>query len=155
MIINFSIAVSFPNGINEGALYDELHYDYAFTILSGISVDGDNCAISFTDDLTAEQLVSLDVAVAAHLGQPKPFTKNHYEQEFDNSRLLRETWWARSIGDVLSRKVEETIYVYSGSRLISEVFKQYYRDGSVASTRTWHFKQEKIGTVLRVRKIEQ
>jgi hypothetical protein len=155
VIVNFSIAVSFPSGLNEGALYDELLYDYDFTMLEGIAVNGDACSISFHDDLTVAQLASLDVAVAAHDGQPKPFTKKHYEQEFDNSRLLRETWWALSVGDVLSRKVEETLYIYSGSRLMSEEFKQYLRDGSVASTRTWHFKQEKIGTVLRVRKVEQ
>lgn len=154
-VYTFSIAADFPNGLNETSLYDELKYDYDFVDLVGVSASEDTCSISFSVDLTPEQEASLNTAVAAHDGQPKPFVKKHFEKEFHNTRLVRETWWALSAGGALSRKVEETIYTYAGSRLMSEDFTQYNRDGSVAQARSWVFKQQKIGTTLVVRKVEQ
>lgn len=152
---DFSVASDFPSGVDSGALQDELFYDFGFATLLGVSVGDDLCRITFSAALTAGQETTLAAARAAHDGQPKPFAKKHYEQEFDNSRLVRETWWARASGDALSLKVEETLYTYSGSRLMAEQFKSYNRDGSVASERNWIFRQEKVGTTLRVRKVEQ
>jgi len=153
----YEFAVSaFSNGLDVEALGDELRYDFDFGAnLNGVSADASLCRVDFTVDLNSAQEDTLNEAVAAHPGTAKPFVKKHYEQEFDRTRLIRETWWARSSGDVLSVKVEETLYTYSGSRLVTEQFKQYNRDGSVEQTRNWILRQEKVGTSLRVRKMEQ
>jgi hypothetical protein len=156
VVYEYSIQNDFPNqAVEVGTFRDELVYDLNFDSQIGVASNGDVCSVQVATALTDPQKASLDAGVAAHLGVAKPFEKKHYEQEFDRTRLIRETWWARSSGDVLSLKVEETLYTYSGSRLITEQFKQYNRDGSAAVTRNWIFRQEKVGTSLRVRKVEQ
>ena len=152
----YVIADAFPNHkVDAPTLYDEMIYDYDFVPGFSLEVSATVVALLFPEALSDEQKVTLDLVVSLHQGDPKPFEKKHYEQAFDRTRLIRETWWARSSGDVLSVKVEETLYTYSGSRLMTESWTRYNRDGSVAESRNWILRQQKTGTALIVRKVEQ
>jgi hypothetical protein len=155
----FSIVSDFPNGVVDPEAFRlELIEDFTFDEPLGVGTTGDVVVVSTADDLTPEQLITLDAAVAAHQGTSRAFERKHFEEEFDGPRLVRETWWARVLtgGVTFSKKVTERLYAYkNGNRLMKESYTEFNPNGSVLRVRNWVFKTVKDGTTTRVLKVEQ
>jgi len=156
----YSISVDFPSGLDTAALADELREDFGFDgVMEGITTDGDVCLVYMADVLAPAQKATLDMAVSQHSGLAKPFEKKHYEEEYNGQRIIRETWWARRAQDgTLSKKVEETTYIYDAAdqrtRLLVEAIATYDKSGAVVKVRKWQYKTVRNGSQTIVQKLE-
>ncbi len=82
-----------------------------------------------------------------------PFAPNHEVSEYDKkSRLISQKFYAIESGGVYSKLFEEHLFTYQGQRMMSETVNRYDELGTVVSSETFDFEQEKVGSSTFVRR---